>query len=76
LIDQRLILNDSPYEMHNVEIPSQFEFQEHDKSRFDHDNPIFNNYFVVPKLNARINVSSNDPIQYEIFDCNAHILTT
>jgi len=41
LIDQRIILNDSPSRMHNVESPSQFKFLEHAKSQFDNDNPIF-----------------------------------
>jgi hypothetical protein len=76
LIDQRLILNDSPSRMHNVEIPSQFEFLEHVESQFDHDNHVFDDYFSVLELNVSTNVSSNDPVQSEISDLNAQMLMT
>jgi hypothetical protein len=76
LIDQRLILNDSPSRMHNVESPLQFKFLEHVESQFDHDNPVFDDYFSVPELNVSINVSFNDPVQSEIYDLNAQMLTT
>jgi hypothetical protein len=44
LIDQILILNEIPSNMHNVE-SSQFEFLEHAESQFDNDHPIFNQCF-------------------------------
>jgi hypothetical protein len=67
LIDQRLILNESPSRMHNVEIPLQFEFLKCVESQFDHDKHVFDDYFVVPKLNVSIDVSSTDPLKYDFF---------
>jgi hypothetical protein len=71
LIDQRFILNENPSKLHNVEIPSQLGFLEHVEPEFDHDDPIFDYYFVALEFNMSINVSTNDPIQYEISDLNA-----
>jgi hypothetical protein len=76
LIDQILTLNDNSPKMHNVEIPSQFEFLEHFESQFDRDNPVFDDYFVVLELNMSINVSSNDPTQSKISDLGSQILMT
>jgi hypothetical protein len=57
--------------MHKVQIPLQFKFLENDKSQSDHDNHVFDDYFSISKLDMSINVSSNDPIKYGIYDVNA-----
>ena len=49
---------------------------EHIETHFDHDNPIFNNYFVVLELNVNTNLSFVDPLQSEISNLDVQMLVT
>jgi hypothetical protein len=71
LIDQRLILNDNPSRMHKSRSPSQFEFLKHVETQFDHDNPVFDDYFSVLELNVSTNISFTDLVQSKISNLNA-----
>jgi hypothetical protein len=57
LINQSFILNGSPFMAHNVINPSESGFTKHPKMQFNIDEPIFDNYFPVSKLNVSINLS-------------------
>ena len=70
LIDQRLIQNYHPSRIHNVESPFEFQILEHAQSKFNHDNPFFDDYFSIPELHMSTNISFIDYVKSKIFDLN------
>jgi hypothetical protein len=76
LINQTLILNDASSGMYHFETPSQFQFLEHVESHSNHNDPIFDEYFFWGELSVGTNLSFVDPLQYKIYDLDAHMLIT
>ena len=74
MIDQTLILNDTSSRLHHFEIPSYFEFLKHVEPQLDLNNPISDNYSSIMELNVSINLSLIDPVKYDIFDLDTHVL--
>jgi hypothetical protein len=62
-IDQKIILIDIPSRVHYVESPSQFEFLEHAKLQFDHNDSFSYEYFSILECNVSANLESTDLVE-------------